>query len=297
VSIELAPLNKRGLTLTSPLIAGSGAAGFGAEWPPGVSPDMFGAVVTAPLSLHARRGSPQPRLVELPGGFLLATGDHNPGYRRVIREHAPLWRSLAGRPASRSGTGEGERVPVIVALASSAQEDWTRLAALLETQMGVEGLELCLPHEVGRAAAAAWIGAVRRATELPLLVKLPVVHSPSLAEAVASAGADTLVVGTAPLGAYPATGGGWVEAPMAGPVAFPFTLQALRSIVKKGCSVPLVAAGGIHHIEDAQRCFDEGASAVQVRSLLWIDPAAAAQLAAAMRGPDAAQASRPQAAL
>ena len=292
MSIELAPHNKRGLTLTSPLIAGCGAVGFGADWPPGLSPEMFGAIVTAPVSLHSRRGSPQPRFAELPGGFLLATGDHNPGYRRVIREHSQIWLSLAGPPGSRGAPGRREQIPVVMALASSTPEDWARLAALVETEMGIAGLELCLPHETGVAAASAWIGAVRRVTELPLIVKLPTVQARSFAEASAAAGADALVVGTPPFGAFPA-GGGWVTAPVSGPIAYPFTLQALRAIASRGLSLPLVAAGGIHNAEDAQRCLDEGASAVQVRSLLWIDPASAARLAEAMRGAGAAETPHP----
>lgn len=285
MSIELAPHNKRGLSLTSPLIAGSGAAGFGADWPTGLGPEMFGAIVTAPVSLHARRGSPQPRLAELPGGYLLATGDHNPGYRRVIREHSQLWRSIAGRPTSRVGTGDGQPVPVVVALASSAPEDWARLAAFFEIEPGVAGLELSLPHETGIPAASAWIGVVRRATDLPVFVKLPTVQARLLAEPSAAAGADALVIGTPPLGACPAAGGGWVEAPVSGPIARPFTMQALRALAVRGCPVPLVAAGGIQCADDAQRCLDEGAVAIQVRSLLWVDPAAAARLAEAMRNP------------
>jgi dihydroorotate dehydrogenase len=46
--------------------------------------------------------------------------------------------------------------------------------------------------------------------------------------------------------------------------------------------LPLIAAGGICRLEDAQMCFEAGAVAVQVRSLLWIDPGAAAGLAAAL---------------
>ena len=45
----------------------------------------------------------------------------------------------------------------------------------------------------------------------------------------------------------------------------------------------MVAAGGICRAEDAERCFDAGAVAVQIRSLLWIDPAAAVRLAEGLK--------------
>ena len=92
--IELAPHNKLGLALTSPLIAGSGAAGYADAWPVGIEPDAFGAIITAPLTWRPRRGRTAARHAELPGGFLLATGDHNPGCRRVLQDHDAAWRRL-----------------------------------------------------------------------------------------------------------------------------------------------------------------------------------------------------------
>jgi NAD(P)H-dependent flavin oxidoreductase YrpB (nitropropane dioxygenase family) len=88
------------------------------------------------------------------------------------------------------------------------------------------------------------------------------------------------VLGTPPQGASPAADGTVLEAPVAGPIAFPFTLHALRTVAALALDVPLIAAGGIHRPEDIRLCLNEGAVAVQVRSLLWTDPAAVAALAA-----------------
>jgi dihydroorotate dehydrogenase len=74
-------------------------------------------------------------------------------------------------------------------------------------------------------------------------------------------------------------GGALVEGPIAGPAAFPFTLRALRAVAALNLGLPLIAAGGICRAEDAERCFDAGAIAVQIRSLLWTDPAAAVRMA------------------
>jgi dihydroorotate dehydrogenase len=266
---ELAPNNKRGLTLASPLIAGSGAVGYADAWPPGVTPDAFGAIVTAPLTWRPRRGRTAARLAELPGGFLLATGDHNPGCRRALQDHDAAWRRLG--------------VPVIVALAASAPEEWERLAEALDEESGAAGLELQLPHIAHRSDAAAWIGAVRRTATLPLLVKLPTPRAVALASTCASAGADALVIGSAPLAAGLAADGALVEGPVAGPVAFPFTLYALRAVAALTLGLPLVAAGGICRPEDAELCFTAGAVAVQIRSVLWTDPAAGARLTKGVR--------------
>ena len=135
MTIELAPNNKLGLSLSTPLIAGSGAVGYGEIWPPGVAPltatsdtpcsivTPFGAMVTAPISRLPDRGRPQPRLAELPGGFVLTTGDHNPGIKRVLRDHGARWAKLG--------------IPVLVALAAGKPEEWSELATRLEEMPGV----------------------------------------------------------------------------------------------------------------------------------------------------------------
>lgn len=269
MSIELAPHNKRGLHLGSPIMVGSGGVGFGDSWPPGLSPDLFGAIVTAPLTVRPRKGAEPPRLIEIPGGFLYHTADQNPGYRQIVERQPGLWRRLGA--------------PVLLSLVSGDPGDRAWIAHRLEEDNpGVAGVELLVPensdsHRSGEMSA--FISAVRRATTLPVLVKLPVIRAAELAETCLIAGADALVIGVAPIAAQLSDEGVWLEAPVAGPVALPFTLRALRSVAGLGLNIPLVAAGGIQTLDDVALCLDCGAAAVQVRSLLWTDPAAARKLA------------------
>jgi dihydroorotate dehydrogenase len=104
-----------------------------------------------------------------------------------------------------------------------------------------------------------------------------------LAGTCVEAGAAALVIGTPPSALYPAGDGSLLEAPVGGPAALPFTLRALQAVVRLATGLPLVAAGGIYRIEDARLCLEMGAIAVQVRGLMWSDPAAAARLAADLR--------------
>jgi dihydroorotate dehydrogenase len=272
VFVELAPRSKRGLALTSPLIAGSGAVGYADSWPPGVSAAMFGAIVTGPLTLRAQRGATPPRLAEVTAGFALDAGDHNPGYHRILRDHDAAWRRMG--------------VPVIVALGQSHPEDWSRLAQHLEEESGAAGLELAMPPSAGRAEAGTWVAAVRRAATLPILVKLPATFAETLAETCVEAGADALVIGSGAFAVGRAVGpegqgrdARWIEGAAGGPIAFPFTLQALRAITALELESPLIAAGGVTRLDDARRCLGEGATAVQVRSLCWTDPARVAAIA------------------
>jgi len=267
--INLAPHNKLGLLIASPLIAGSGAVGYGDAWPPGLKPDDFGLLITAPISATPRKGKAQPRLAEIPAGFLLETGDHNPGFRRVLASHAKTWRRL--------------QTPVVLSLAGGEPGDRAWMAAHLdEVEDVIAGVELPIAETVNLSEAAAIVAAVRRATPLPILARLPVTRAAYLARTCQVAGADALIVGTPPPAAYPANDG-WVEAPVGGPVALPFTLRALRQLAELNLDAPIVAAGGVRSLDDALLCLEMGASAVQIRSLVWRDPAAAHRLALNIR--------------
>ncbi len=267
--IELAPHNKHSLALVVPVMAGSGAVGYADAWPAGISAAMFGAIVTPAVSWRPRRGHPPGRLAETPAGFILAAGDHNPGFRRVMDDHALEWRRLS--------------VPIIMALAGSTVEDWDRIAGRLEEEPGVAGLELHVAEGARPVDVANWVSAVRRATTLPLLVKLPSAQAAALATAAVGAGADTLVVGATPSAAALLSDGARLTGPLAGPAAFPFTLAGVAAVVSLGLSVPVVAAGGICRAADALACFQAGAVAIQLRSLLWVDPAAAMRLVETLR--------------
>ena len=267
--INLAPRNKRDLLIDSPLIAGGGAVGYGDAWPPGLRPEDFGAIITAPVSAAPRKGRPQPRLTEIPGGFLLDTGGHNPGFRRLIASQARVWRRLP--------------TPVILALAEGEPGDRAWMAARLEElEEVIAGIELTVSENSNLSETAAAIAAARRATPLPILVRLPVTRAAYLARTALIAGADALIVGTPPPASYPA-GPTLVEAPLAGPAAFPFTLRALSLLAELDLDAPIIAAGGVYSLDDALLCLEMGASAVAIRGLVWRDPAAARRLAINIR--------------
>src|SRR4029079_14974725 len=101
-------------------------------------------------------------------------------------------------------TWSGWRVPVIVNVAGESIADFTEVARRLDGQPGIAGIELNIScPNVGKGgiqfaidadAAAAVTAAVRRATDLPLLVKLSpnVAEVPPVVRAIADAGADAL---------------------------------------------------------------------------------------------------------
>ena len=264
--IELAPASKTGLAIASPFILGSGAVGWGNAWPAGLEPGWFGAWVTPPLTLPSRRGTTGPRLAEIPGGFILNTGDHNPGLRRVLRDGLLQLDSL--------------RMPVIVALSAAAPEDWPRLGERLE-DAGASGVEAHLPAGATPREAAGWVASLVRSCQLPVSVKVRAINAAPHADACAAAGAAVLVVAAPPRAAAAAPDESLVEGSVAGPAAFPFTLHALLAVAELGLGLPLIAAGGITLAQDVAACWQHGATAVQLRSILWTAPDTVAELMAA----------------
>jgi dihydroorotate dehydrogenase (NAD+) catalytic subunit len=264
--IELAPGHKVGLLLPNPLMTAAGCFGYGPEYTGLVDISRLGAIVTNPVTLRPRRGASQPRLAETPGGFVLNTGNQNPGVRRVIQRYAGVWKRLG--------------VPVIVHLAPDDPGALARTARALETTGVVAGLEVGLPEDVSPADAAGLVAAAHE-SELPLLVKLPLARAAETAVACVEAGADALVVGAPPVGAAIHPSGQVVTGPLYGPSLHPLALHALLA-VRPLVDVPLVGCGGVHTVEDVRAFFGVGAAAVQVDSAVFADPSVLGRLAEAL---------------
>jgi dihydroorotate dehydrogenase (NAD+) catalytic subunit len=250
--IELAPNHKRNLTLTNPLIL---SARF-------VIDMSVGALVTLPLTLHARGGAPQPRVVEIPGGGLMRTGAANPGLERVLRDYRRVW-------------SQG-RVPIIVALAAQGVVDWPVMAARLERVENVGGVELQLNPTLDAVDA---IRTTRAATELPILAKLDLDNAIEIAGDCVAAGANALVIGRAPRGMMLVNGNAWYGR-LFGPMTKPLALGVLAQVTALKLDVPLVACGGVHSENDVRGFLSAGACAVEIDSAAWVDPALVAQIAA-----------------
>ena len=263
-AVELASQHKTGLALKNPLMIASGFGGYGLELSRMYDISRLGAIVTAPVSLHPWPGSSQPRLKEVAAGYLLHTGDQNPGLRQVLRQYAKAWASWD--------------TAVIVRLAGASADEYATLAARLENVEGVAGLELKLT-QAGKgqeeiAAAQELLRAVRQATALPLLAVLPLPVAGGLPEAAVEAGADALVVAAPTQGTLLIT---QERAPFTGELygagLLPLSLHELHRIAQR-VSAPLIGRGGIHSADDALAYLLAGASAVQVDSAILRQPTA-----------------------
>lgn len=274
LSVQLAPKHKRGLLLANPVMTASGTCGYGTEEGHLFDIQKLGALVCKGTTLEPREGNPQPRLAETASGMLNSIGLENIGVQALIRDKAPIW--------------AGWKLPVIVNIAGEKVEDYARLAEMLDNVPGVSGLEVnisCPNVKAGGAEfgadpalAAEVTKAVRKATTLPMLVKLTpnTADITKVARAVAGVGADALTVINTLKGMAidtvkrkPLLGN--VSGGLSGPAIKPVALYMVYQVAG-AAEIPVIGCGGITTASDAIEFIMAGATAVQVGTASFSNP-------------------------
>ena len=264
----------RGLILPNPILVASGTFGYGVEYGDVVDVDRLGGICCKGTTLRARIGNPTPRVTETPGGMLNSIGLQNPGVDAVIQKYSATWARW--------------RVPVIVNVAGESVEDYVEVARRLDGIPGVAAIELNIScPNVGRGglqfaidpvAAGEVTAAVRRATDLPLLVKLSpnVSDIRPIARAIEDAGADALTaintlsgIAVARDRTRPLLGNtyGGLSGPAIKPVALRIVYETAQAV-----KIPVVAIGGITDLADVLDFLAVGAVAVQVGTAIFAEP-------------------------
>ncbi|MCL4835608.1 MAG: hypothetical protein KJZ86_24425 [Caldilineaceae bacterium] len=256
--IELAPRHKIGLPVESPILLAGGSAGYGEAIHPGIDTARLGGIVVGPITRRSIRGSDAPRMAETSGGFVLQTGLQNRGVSAVIKNFARLWPRLGS--------------PVIAQIADNSPEEAASTARRLAQVDGLLGLELRISPQTPAGEMRSLLRAVRRAAELPLWVKLPLTAVEESAQTAAGAGADGLVIASPPAGAGFNRQGELIRGDLHGPGNFAPMLAGLSAVAGLGLGIPLIACGGIHTPQRLRQALAAGASAVQLDSLLWVEP-------------------------
>ncbi len=276
LSVQLAPKHPQGLLLTNPVMTASGTFGYGTEYSHMFDIQKLGAIVSKGTTLEPRDGNPQPRLAETASGLLNSIGLENIGVNALIKEKAPIWASW--------------HVPVIVNIAGETVDDYKQLASQLEGIAGISGLEInisCPNIKAGSAEfganpdlAAEVTTVVRKATSLPILVKLTPNTSDiaRVAVAVAEAGADAIsLINTLKGMAIDLTQRrpllGNITGGLSGPAIKPVALYMVYEVAG-AVEVPVIGCGGITTASDAIEFIMVGASAIQVGTASFANPRA-----------------------
>ena len=268
------------LQLSSPLLTGSGTFGHDGEALQFVSPGDLGALVLKTVTPEPRHGNPLPRLFETPAGLLNSIGLENRGVDVFLEQNLSAL--------------EQSPIPIIANAGGKSVSDYVRMVEAFDTCSPVVAIELNLscPNVEGGSlhfatvpeALQEVVSACRAVTDKSLWAKLSpnVTRIEPLAEAAESAGADALTVCNTLLGLAvdwktrrPRLGVGYGG--FSGPAVHPVAMRMVRDC-SQAVDLPLVASGGAATAEDVLQFLVAGASAVQLGTATFRDPALAATI-------------------
>ncbi len=270
------------LKLSNPILTASGTFGYGFEYEDFTDLNNLGGFIVKGTTLEPRQGNPYPRMAETPSGMLNAVGLQNPGVDHFIEHTWPRYGALESK--------------VIVNVSGARVEDYVACAERLAALDGLQAIELnisCPNVKQGGMAfgttcegANAVTAAVRNVWKRHLMVKLSpnVTNIVEIAQAVADGGADSISLINTLMGMAvdverrrpvlsTVTGG------LSGPAVKPVALRMVWQVAK-AVNVPIVGLGGICSATDVIEFIMAGASAVQIGTYNFVDPAAAGNIPA-----------------
>ncbi len=268
------------LALKNPIMTASGTFGYGEEFSPFVDCAHLGAIVVKGISVTPRPGNPPPRIVETEGGMLNAIGLQNGGIDRFVEGKIPMLRKLDAT--------------VIVNILGDSVDDYAELARRLDLLPEVSGIEVnisCPNVKKGGVAfgtvpdmAAKVTRAVKENTSKTVILKLSpnVTDITVIARAVEEAGADAVSLINTLIGMAidvesrrPKLANviGGLSGPAIKPVALRMVYQVAQAV-----KIPVIGIGGIASLDDVLEFLIAGATAVQIGTANFVNPAVSGEL-------------------
>lgn len=270
-----------GITMKNPVMTASGTFGYGVEFADFVNLEDIGGIIVKGTTLNSREGNDYPRMVETASGMLNCVGLQNKGVDYFCRHIYPEIKDI--------------RTNMIVNVSGSSPEDYAECAARVNELENVPAVELnisCPNVKQGGMAfgvtpegASSVVKAVRKAYDKTLIVKLSpnVTSITDIALAVQDAGADAVSLINTLMGMVIdiekrkpvlsiATGG------MSGPAVKPVAVRCVWQVAK-AVTIPVIGLGGIMDAHDAIEFFLAGASAIEIGTANFIDPAVTVKVA------------------
>ena len=263
------------LELKNPVMTASGTFGYGVEFADFVPLEEIGGIIVKGTTLHPRQGNDYPRMAETPQGMLNCVGLQNKGVDYFCRNIYPTIKDIDTQ--------------FIVNVSGSSPDDYAECARRIDALERINAIELnisCPNVKDGGMAfgvtcqgAAGVVKAVRKAYSKTLIVKLSpnVTSITDIAKAVEAEGADSVSLINTLMGTSIdierrrfnlSIGTGGLSGPCVKPVALRMVYQ-----VAKAVKIPVIGLGGISSAEDAIEFLMAGATAVEIGTANFIDPA------------------------
>ena len=263
------------LQLKDPVMTASGTFGYGIEFADFIDLSRLGGIIVKGTTLEAREGNPYPRMAETPSGMLNAVGLQNKGVKYFAEHIYPEIKDIDTH--------------IIVNVSGACIDDYVATAEIVASLPAIPAIELnisCPNVKQGGmafgtscAGAASVVKAVRKVYPKTLIVKLSpnVTNIAEIATAVEAEGADSVSLINTLMGmaidaerrrALLSTVTGGLSGACVKPIALRMVWQVARAV-----KIPVIGLGGISSAEDAIEFLLAGATAVQIGTANFIDPA------------------------
>lgn len=263
------------LQLKNPVMTASGTFGYGIEFADFIDLSRLGGIIVKGTTLEAREGNPYPRMAETPSGMLNAVGLQNKGVKYFAEHIYPEIKDIDTH--------------IIVNVSGACIDDYVATAEIVASLPAIPAIELnisCPNVKQGGmafgtscAGAASVVKAVRKVYQKTLIVKLSpnVTNIAEIATAVEAEGADSVSLINTLMGmaidaerrrALLSTVTGGLSGACVKPIALRMVWQVARAV-----KIPVIGLGGISSAEDAIEFLLAGATAVQIGTANFIDPA------------------------
>lgn len=265
------------LELSNPVMTASGTFGYGLEFADLVPLHEIGGIIVKGTTLRPREGNDYPRMAEVAAGMLNCVGLQNKGVDYFCSHIYPQIKDIDTR--------------MIVNVSGSTPEDYAECAARIDALDKIPAIELnisCpnvkdggMAFGVTCAGATSVVKAVRERFHKTLIVKLSpnVTDIAEIARACEAEGADSVSLINTLMGMAIDTerrcpklsiGTGGLSGPAVKPVALRMVWQVARAV-----KIPVIGLGGISSAQDAIEFLMAGATAIEIGTANFIDPAIA----------------------
>lgn len=273
-------VNIGSLQLKNPVLTASGTFGYGSEFTDFLDLGRLGGFIVKGTTLHAREGNDYPRMAETPSGMLNAVGLQNKGVNYFVEKIYPRIKGCGSE--------------IIVNVSGATVDDYVGVAERLLELPEIHAIEVnisCPNVRQGGMAfgttakgAAAVTAALRRVWDRTMIVKLSpnVTDITEIARAVEDEGADSVSLINTLMGMAvdvehrrpclsTVTGG------LSGPAVRPVAVRMVWQVAKV-VKIPVIGLGGITCGRDALEFIMAGATAVEVGTANFLDPAASVRV-------------------
>ena len=268
-------VNIGALSLKNPVMTASGTFGYGIEFEDFIDLGGLGGIIVKGTTLKPREGNDYPRMAETASGMLNCVGLQNKGVDYFCEHIYPQIKDIDTN--------------MIVNVSGSSPEDYAECAARIDALDKIPAIELnisCPNVKDGGMAfgvtcqgASSVVKAVRQAYHKTLIVKLSpnVTDIAEIARAVEAEGADSVSLINTLMGMaidvekrkkVLSIGTGGLSGPCVKPVALRMVNQ-----VAKAVKIPVVGLGGISTAKDALEFLMAGATAIEIGTANFLDPA------------------------